>query len=208
MNGGFIYQPNREHLYKAEAFSREDFLKVAEELTGMGLFYQYYGLHCVYADRLAHGVKKWHCENERLPEAWQMRIQIEKDPIAWARDKYQPIYKILARASDQDKLDQVVGRIETMPGLDSVSSLSMALDIGPENCDKGKALEIVGRILDIEASDMMAMGDNDNDREMIDYAGVGIAMGHASEAAKAAADYCMSLDDGPGVLQALNRFFL
>lgn len=205
-NGGVIYRPNRDELIEGAAFTKEDFYRVAAALTELGVYYQYYGLHCIYTKRLDFGIKRWNCDNDSLPEKWQMQIQVVEDPLLWAREEYQAIYKILVRSTEQEKLDEVVRIIEPMKGIDTVSSLALALDVGPAGCDKGKALEVVGKVLGIRREEMMAMGDNDNDQEMIRYAGIGIAMGDASAAAKAAADVCMNLSDGPGVLQALDRF--
>lgn len=205
-NGGVIYQPNRDELIEGAAFTREDFYRVAAALSELGVYYQYYGLHCIYTKRLDFGIKRWNCDNDSLPEKWRMQIRVVDDPLLWAREEYQSVYKILVRSTEQEKLDEVARIIEPMKGIDTVSSLALALDVGPSGCDKGKALEVVGKVLGIRREEMMAMGDNDNDQEMISYAGIGIAMGDATEAAKAAADYCMNLNDGPGVLQALDRF--
>jgi hypothetical protein len=205
-NGGVIYQPNRNELIQGAAFTKEDFYRVVSALTEIGVYYQYYGLHCIYTKRLDFGVKRWKCENTNLPKEWQMQIRVVEDPLLWTREEYHPIYKILARSSSQEKLDEVVDVVERMEGIDTVSSFALGLDIGPADCDKGKALEVVGKVLGIEREEMMAMGDNDNDQEMIRYAGIGIAMGDATKAAKQAADYCMNVNDCPGVLQALDRF--
>ncbi|BES64318.1 Cof-type HAD-IIB family hydrolase [Gottschalkiaceae bacterium SANA] len=205
-NGGVIYQPDQDRIIKGAAFSKEDFIDVIEKLSALGVFYQYYGLHCIYAKRLAFGVKRWKCENIDLPKEWQMQIRLVEDPLLWAREEYHPVYKILARSSSQEKLDEVADVIEQMEGIDTVSSFALGLDIGPADCDKGKALEVVGKALGMRPEEILAMGDNDNDREMIRFAGLGIAMGNATKAAKEAADYCMNVNDGPGVLQALDRF--
>ena len=205
-NGGVIYQPDEEQILESAAFSKEAFVEVVKELTALDVFYQYYSLHCIFAKHLDFGVKRWNCENQFLPQSWRMKIQLEDDPIQWANNQYEPIYKILALSKEQGKLDQVNRVIKTIDGIDTVSSLAFALDIGPANCNKGRALEVVGKALGIRPEEMMAMGDGDNDQEMIRYAGIGIAMGDASVAAKEAADYCMKLNDGPGVLQALDRF--
>lgn len=205
-NGGVIYQPRQDKLIEGAAFTKDDFYEVAAALTELGVYYQYYGLHCIYTKRLDFGIKRWNCDNVSLPKEWQMKIQIVEDPLRWTAEEYRSIYKILVRSTEQEKLDQVVRIMGKIDGIDTVSSLAMALDIGPGGCNKGKALEAVGQVLGIASEEMMAMGDNDNDREMISYAGIGIAMGDATEAAKTAADYCMNLNDGLGVLQALNQF--
>lgn len=52
----------------------------------------------------------------------------------------------------------------------------------------------------------MAFGDGGNDTEMLAFAGIGVAMGNATEAPKAAADYVTDDVDHDGVLNALTHF--
>lgn len=54
----------------------------------------------------------------------------------------------------------------------------------------------------------MAMGDNDNDVEMIKTAGIGIAMGNARDAVKAVADDIAVHHEEDGVAWALDKYIL
>ena len=66
----------------------------------------------------------------------------------------------------------------------------------PLGTTKASALSRLAEILDIQPSEIMAMGDANNDIEMLEFAGLGIAMGNACEEAKGAADYVTSdIDD-------------
>ena len=58
------------------------------------------------------------------------------------------------------------------------------LDIMPPHVNKGAALERVLRHLGIDAADCMAIGDNDNDREMLQLAGLPVAMAHGRQAVR------------------------
>jgi Cof subfamily protein (haloacid dehalogenase superfamily) len=62
------------------------------------------------------------------------------------------------------------------------------IEIMPAGVNKGKALGFVAERLGIAMKNVMALGDSDNDKEMILEAGLGIAMGNATEDLKAAAD--------------------
>ena len=53
---------------------------------------------------------------------------------------------------------------------------------------------------------MIAFGDNYNDIEMIEYAGVGVAMGNAEEDVKKKADYVSLSNNEDGVGKFLNNF--
>lgn len=52
----------------------------------------------------------------------------------------------------------------------------------------------------------MAFGDGGNDTDMLAYAGIGVAMGNATDEPKAAADYVADDVDHDGVLHALLHF--
>ena len=71
---------------------------------------------------------------------------------------------------------------------------------------KASGLRQLGELLGIEAGEMMVFGDAENDLSMIEYAGVGVAMGNASDAVKAQANYVApSVDDG-GIAHTVELF--
>jgi hypothetical protein len=73
---------------------------------------------------------------------------------------------------------------------------------------KWDALERWARQEGIAAEAIMAVGDDENDLEMIRYAGLGVAMGNATETVKAAADFITGSNAEDGLVQALYRFML
>ena len=62
----------------------------------------------------------------------------------------------------------------------AVRDLSI-LDLLPPGCSKGSALDNLARIRGFEPSEIMAIGDNLNDLEMLKYAGHAVVMANASE---------------------------
>ena len=54
----------------------------------------------------------------------------------------------------------------------------------------------------------MAFGDGENDKEMLEYAGIGVAMGNAKDSVKAVADYVTDSVDDNGIENALRHFGL
>jgi Cof subfamily protein (haloacid dehalogenase superfamily) len=79
------------------------------------------------------------------------------------------------------------------------------LEIVPIGVDKAKALVKLANSLGIELSQVAALGDGQNDIEMLREAGLGIAMGNASDAVKSAADWITGTNDEDGVAQAVRR---
>lgn len=92
--------------------------------------------------------------------------------------------------------------------LDVTSSWAANLEIMPVGIGKGGAVRELAEKLGLKASQVMTLGDYDNDLSMIDYAGYGIAMGNASASVKAAAKYETLTNDEDGVAAAIKRFVL
>lgn len=68
---------------------------------------------------------------------------------------------------------------------------------------KRNAMRELATLLGIETADVMAVGDNFNDLEMIEAAGVGVAVANAPAAVKAAAALVCSQNGAAGVVEAL-----
>ncbi len=82
------------------------------------------------------------------------------------------------------------------------------LEIVPEGVGKGPALERVARKLGLRPEEIMAIGDAENDVDMLRYAGTGVAMGQAPDLVKQAADFVTATVSEEGAAQAIRRFVL
>jgi Cof subfamily protein (haloacid dehalogenase superfamily) len=76
----------------------------------------------------------------------------------------------------------------------------------PLGVSKGHALARLADHLGISLAETIGIGDNDNDLELVGQAGLGVAMGNASPALKAAADYIAPPVDKDGVAEVIERF--
>lgn len=82
------------------------------------------------------------------------------------------------------------------------------LEFLPLNIDKAASLARLIEFLEIDRSELMAIGDGYNDLSMIEYAGVGIAMGNARQVVQKAADYVTLSNEEDGVAHALKKWLL
>ncbi|PNI02218.1 Cof-type HAD-IIB family hydrolase [Vibrio diazotrophicus] len=74
--------------------------------------------------------------------------------------------------------------------------------------NKGVGVKAIADHLGVPASQVMCMGDAENDHHMIEYAGMGIAMANAMEETKRIADYITLSNDEDGVAAAIEKFVL
>ncbi|MBW0103700.1 HAD family hydrolase [Pseudonocardia sp. KRD291] len=72
---------------------------------------------------------------------------------------------------------------------------------------KASGLARVTRRLGIDAADVLAVGDGDNDREMLRWAGHGVAMGQGPDTVRADADEVTAPVTADGLADALDRWF-
>lgn len=83
------------------------------------------------------------------------------------------------------------------------SSVEDNLEINIHSANKGAGLEKLTELLEIDLKEIAAIGDNNNDIEMLQMAGIGIAMGNASEDIKARADFITLDNDKNGAAEAI-----
>jgi hydroxymethylpyrimidine pyrophosphatase-like HAD family hydrolase len=72
---------------------------------------------------------------------------------------------------------------------------------------KAQAIQLLIERFGIDKKETIAIGDNYNDKGMIEFAGLGIAMGNAPEEIKLIADYVTDTNNNDGVAKALHHYF-
>jgi HAD superfamily hydrolase (TIGR01484 family) len=88
------------------------------------------------------------------------------------------------------------------------SSFDHNLEIGGVSTGKGDAVQMLAKYLQIQPSNIMAVGDSPNDSSMLKLVGLPIAVANAKEEVKAVAKHIMGTNDEGGVAQAIQRFVL
>ena len=91
--------------------------------------------------------------------------------------------------------------------IDIIESGFSFTEIVPKGINKGSALQIVSEMLDIDHKEIIAFGDNENDIEMIQFAGTGVAMGNAPDHVKKEADIVTDTNDNDGIYNILKGIF-
>lgn len=119
------------------------------------------------------------------------------------------------REIENDKVFQIITTFETadeprlmkyLPHCKTTRWHPLFTDIIERGGGKALGIEALMHYLGYERSEVMVFGDGGNDIEMLQLAGIGVAMGGASEVVKAAADYVTDDVEQDGILHALQYF--
>lgn len=116
------------------------------------------------------------------------------------------IQKIIAFFRNPSEKQPVLREIAAdFPGYAVSSSLGNNIEINAKYATKGNALRFLCRQLGIYPAQCMAFGDGTNDYSMLRAAGLGVAMGNASEEVQSCADEVTQTNDEDGVAQMIER---
>ena len=206
-NGAYIYD------FKTGKALAGDPLPPAEARAFLKLARAYPAHLMVYTDTamvhehddvpLQEGMGDWAA---RLPENLRPRLAsvasfdelIENQAVVW---------KFLAVPDDTEAMEALLNEANTQ-GFYCVRSGGNRIDISRAGNSKGKRLAEFIEQRGLSPDQVIAFGDQDNDREMLQLAGLGVAMGNAHEDVRASADWVTGPNDGDGIGDALQRFVL
>lgn len=115
--------------------------------------------------------------------------------------------KLLAINYNADFIDNLIAEFQVKyPELYVVKSFKYFCEIANKNATKGNAIKFLAKKYGFTTNEVMAIGDNNNDIEMIETAGIGVAMANGTQEIKAKADYVTDTVQNDGFVKAVNKF--
>lgn len=172
---------------------------VVEAATGRGFLTQVYVGDELWVSREDPRVRRY-VESNHIP-AWV------RPPAELARWPSPPV-KILIQGEPAELATLRTALAAWSSVVRIVSSQRDYLEILPLDAGKGRALAEVARRMGVPQAAVAAVGDGENDADMLRWAGLGIAMGQAHPAARAAADVVAPSVEDDGLAQAIYAYVL
>jgi Cof subfamily protein (haloacid dehalogenase superfamily) len=210
-NGGMVVnQYNHEIIYKETldmSISKQVLLEMKEkdipifiykaEVKGPSTFYYNSGDH-----PRVKGYIEFETKRNQIAPIKELDKEFDFDPICIKSfGHYDDIKKVEYLKEKYQHSDltwlQTVG----------VNKKTHYLELYPSRANKANGLKWLSEQYNIKKSDIIAIGDNLNDLEMLEWAGLGIAMGNAHQKAKEAADLIAPNADDDGVGKILEEVF-
>ncbi len=153
-------------------------------------------------DRLdVPGARKTYILNKRV---WL------KDTLSFIKENDLSVQKITMNFYP-DETGRLVDRAEVKQRLESDAALKVVsggwgnLEITKNGVNKGRALRKFCELRHIPIEDTVAIGDSLNDLDIIQTAGIGVAMGNAMDEVKASADRVTLSNDECGVAEMISE---
>ncbi|HBN95423.1 MAG TPA: hypothetical protein DDZ66_03915 [Firmicutes bacterium] len=206
-NGAVIFSPQAGKTMSQRGIDLPIAQELVDKLDGLGMNYVVYTGESA-GEQVMAPVGSWDEPEDLLTHylgesaEFVEKVKLDVPPVRISLidrvEKIDSFYRQLA--SYNGKMNAMVFGTER--------NIWRGIEIIPANCSKGTGLAEVAKRLGLEAKDVMAIGDNVNDIEMISWAGLGIAMENGSKLLKTEAQRIAPSNDQDGVAQIIEELLL
>jgi len=198
LNGAYLHDPADGRLVASFSIGQETAAEIIKDIEPFGIHVNFYYGEKVFC--------QGHTEQARFYGDMN-RIEIDYIDSLAELSKTVSAGKLLM-SNDREKLIQIRELLHNKFGdqLNIVFSKPYFLEVTDKKASKGSALLKAAEIYGIKQQEIIAMGDSENDLSMIRSAGLGVAMGNASDKIKKEADFTTLSNNESGVAYAVNKF--
>ena len=220
-NGATIYDLQNNKIIYNNYMKKEKVLEIVDLCEKNSMFYNIYTNDFVLTKSLNYNVLFYHSENKKNPEDKKIKINIIDDIYSYIKNyNGDDLLKITICDNDKMIFNSIMQKLKLIKGIDILEVAHMSKKIiqhGTEdyeisyfyteitntNVNKWTAMEKLIKKLDIKKDEIIAIGDNINDKEIIKNAGIGIVTSNSSPYMKKIADEVVSSNNESGVAEAI-----
>ena len=224
-NGAAIYDLQKKQTIFNHYLTKPKVLDIISICEENSMYYNVYTEKCVITKSLNYNTLFYYSENQKKPpEKWTQIIIVENMPEYINKLKDESFLKVTVCDSDNAIFQRILATLKKDEDIDilDVSHMSRKMvksqgeiipleyfytEITNKNVNKWNALKFLMNKLNINQNEIMAIGDNTNDEEMIQNAGLGVAMENGSPTLKQMANEITASNDADGVAEILNKYF-
>lgn len=220
-NGSLIYDLQKEEIIYDKFIDKKKALQIINICEQNSIYYNVYTENMVIAKTLSNNVMFYHQENANKPDSKKTKINLVENIYEYVQNLenenilkftisdtssiiFNSIIRKLREIKNIDVLDVAhMSRKIIKAGTEEVSLEYYYTEITSKDVDKWNAIEWLAKELEIKKEEIMAIGDNVNDKLMIENAGLGVAMGNSAPYIKEIADKVVSNNNEDGVAEAI-----
>ena len=225
-NGAVVYDKKNEKAICDRYLNKQQVLKIIKICEENSFYYNIYTDDEVIAKSLSYNILFYHKENVKKVEEKRTHINIVQDIENYieesGKDKFlkitvcdesrlifNSIIKKLKEIKDIDILEvEYMSRKKIKSGTEDIDIQYYYTEITNKDVNKWTAIEFLINKLEIEPGEVVSIGDNLNDKEMVENSGLGVVMGNSNPKMKEIADVIVADNNSEGVLEAINKYIL
>ena len=223
-NGAITYDIQKEEVIYNRFIEKNKILQIIKICEENSIFYAVYREDTIITKSLNYNMLFFHQENAKKPEDKKTKIMLIQDIYQYVEESQNENYLKLTICDDNKIIfDRILQKLRTVKNIDVLDVAHMSrkvikdgtqdvlieyyyTEITNQNVDKWGAISDLMDKLEIPKEKVMTIGDNVNDIQMIQNAGMGIAMGESAPYVIEIADAVVADNDHDGVAEAIENY--
>lgn len=222
-NGALAYDIQKNKDIYDKSIKKKDVLKILGICEENSIFYSLHTKSSILTKSLNYSPLVYHSENLTKPEDKKTSITVIPNLYEYVKENNREKYlKISIQDADKSIFSNIIKKLKHIKNVDVIEvehSTKKMLKIDNEemvmqyyyteitrkNINKWSAIKCVSKNMGIKKKQIMTIGDNINDKEMIEHAGIGVVMGNSALAAKNIGDMVVADHNSNGVAEAIEK---
>ena len=222
-NGSLIYDLKKEEIIYDKFIDKKKVLQIIQICEQNSIYYNIYTENMVIAKSLNNNVLFYNQENASKPENKKTNINLVQDIYQYIQQvQGENVLKITISDSNNIIFNGIIRKLRQIKNIDVLDVAHMSrkviksgtedvlveyfyTEITSKNVDKWCAIEYLMDKMNIKKEEVMTIGDNVNDKLMIENAGLGVAMGNSAPYIKEIADKVVGTNNENGVAEAVEN---
>ena len=219
-NGAIIYDMAKNEIIYENTLKKQKALEIIKICEENSIYYNIYTENEIVAKSLQCNVLYYHKENANKEEKNKTHINIVENVYDYIANRDEKIVKITICDKNQVIFKSIMRKLKELDEIEvlEVSHMSRKMikqgteeipieyfytEISAKNVDKWNAIEFLKEKMNIKTEEIIAIGDNVNDKKMLENAGLGVAMGQSDPTIKKVAKQITTSNTEDGVAKFL-----
>lgn len=209
-NGSIILDDNHKEIY-SQPLKKDIVLEIISMLKEdfEDILYSFLDNVNIYIEEVkTETINFFKTINDRLPREEGVQFCIIKDSLKYIEENDIRVIKVsIYENNSLDLLQEIRKKLEKFNDIEIVGAGMAGMEISHKGANKGTSLEILAKHYGYTLEDCIAVGNDENDLEMIKMAGLGVAVNNAKKSVKEVADYVTQNDNNnDAVAEVIEKF--
>lgn len=223
-NGTMVYDMKKEEIIYKDFMKKEKVLEIVKLLEENSIYFNLYTENNVITKTLDYNTKYYNYENSKKIKEKRTSINIVPNVYQYIKEMERiNILKITICDENKIVFNRIIQRLKHIQNIEILEIEHMSkkiiksgtqeipieyfyTEITNKEANKWKAIEFLIKKLAITKEEVMTIGDNINDKIMVEQAGLGITLRNSALNALGIGKFVVSDNNSNGVAEALNTY--
>ena len=225
-NGAVVYDIQNDKIIYEKYIPKSKAIEIIKICEQNSIFYDVYTNKSIIASSLRYNVLYYYKENLKKEDSKKTHITLVENVLKYIEEMQdEKVMKIYICDSTKSVFNSILRKLDGVEDVEilEVSHMSRKIikhgttdvpiqyfytEISMKDVDKWYAIEFLLKKLNINKDEVITIGDNTNDKMMLEEAGVGVVMKGSTPVVTEIADFITDDNNNEGVAKAIEKFVL